>query len=210
MGRAAAVDAISHPTLATTPDGRLLMFFAAHACGRDRWGIAAAESPDGSGTTWRGLGMVLEDEGADMHAPSLFHHDGSVSPGPALCCTPCAVPSCSCSSPATETACTLPIPPLGSDLTSSVSHRLPQHPAAVVFGARGGRAAGGVRVQGNQLPFRLGACGRAGGAAAGGRQRGAAWRALVAAGPQARGGPRWALLLLLLLLRVCRPSWGCD
>ncbi|EFN51907.1 hypothetical protein CHLNCDRAFT_54762 [Chlorella variabilis] len=77
MGRAAAVDAISHPTLATTPDGRLLMFFAAHACGRDRWGIAAAESPDGSGTTWRGLGMVLEDEGADMHAPSLFHHDGS-------------------------------------------------------------------------------------------------------------------------------------
>jgi hypothetical protein len=77
-GRLAAVDALSHPTLVATPDNRLLLFFAAHACGRDRWGIAAAESPDGSGLTWRGLGMVAEDEARDLHAPALFQHDGQV------------------------------------------------------------------------------------------------------------------------------------
>lgn len=77
-GRLAAVDALSHPTLVATSDSRLLLFFAAHACGRDRWGIAAAESPDGSGLSWRGLGMVAEDAAVDLHAPSLFQHDGQV------------------------------------------------------------------------------------------------------------------------------------
>ncbi|KAL4857493.1 Glycosyltransferase family protein 64 protein C5 [Chlorella vulgaris] len=77
-GRMAAVDAISHPTLVSSPgDHRLLMFFAAHACGRDRWGIAAAESSDGSGGTWRGLGMVAESNTTDLHAPSLFQHNGT-------------------------------------------------------------------------------------------------------------------------------------
>lgn len=80
-GRMAAVDAISKPTLVSSPgDHRLLMFFAAHACGRDRWGIAAAESSDGSGVTWRGLGMVAESNTTDLHAPSLFQHNGTVRP----------------------------------------------------------------------------------------------------------------------------------